>query len=63
MTQRNTGSKGADGGKGIEDEENYSPDLNEEDEYETEDSKAKRLTLMEEVLLLGLKDKEVRWSQ
>ncbi|XP_033634808.1 Golgi phosphoprotein 3-like [Asterias rubens] len=58
LTQRNTGSKGADGGKGIEDEENYSPDLNEEDEYETEDSKAKRLTLMEEVLLLGLKDKE-----
>lgn len=32
-----------------------------EEEVDDGDSKETRLTLMEEVLLLGLKDKEVRW--
>lgn len=34
-------------------------DKKQEDEVEDGDSKETRLTLMEEVLLLGLKDKEV----
>ena len=65
LTQRNIGPKGADGGKKVEDEENLSPEFDEEEkDYDpAEDSKEKRLTLMEEVLLLGLKDKEVRGSK
>ena len=35
------------------------PDKDEGYEQGTEDSKAMRLTLMEEVLLLGIKDREV----
>ncbi|KFM61619.1 Golgi phosphoprotein 3-like protein, partial [Stegodyphus mimosarum] len=37
--------------------------LSDENEEEDVDSKETRLTLMEEVLLLGLKDKEVRFTQ
>lgn len=36
------------------------PDQDEGYEEKAEDSKAMRLTLMEEVLLLGIKDREVR---
>jgi len=34
-------------------------DTNERDERDSDDDKETRLTLMEEVLLLGLKDREV----
>lgn len=34
-----------------------------DDDLEDGDSKQTRLTLMEEVLLLGLKDKEVSWAR
>lgn len=37
------------------------PDQDEGYEGKNEDSKAVRLTLMEEVLLLGIKDREVSW--
>ncbi|XP_038076838.1 Golgi phosphoprotein 3-like [Patiria miniata] len=54
LTQRH--KAGADGG---DEEENFSPDVEEVDEeFDQDSSKEKRLTLMEEVLLLGLKDKE-----
>ena len=33
---------------------------NKDDEHDSDDDKETRLTLMEEVLLLGLKDREVR---
>ena len=42
----------------VENEENVNQDRNQDNE-DIEDSKDIRLTLMEEVLLLGLKDKEV----
>ena len=39
-------------------EENTEPGVEDREEEEDRDSKETRLTLMEEVLLLGLKDKE-----
>lgn len=39
------------------------PDQDEGYDDKAEDSKAMRLTLMEEVLLLGIKDREVRSSR
>lgn len=47
----------ADGLKENQDIDDKKNDKN----YDDGDSKGTRLTLMEEVLLLGLKDKEVRW--
>lgn len=47
----------ANSSAGNEENDNNSPDRDEE--LEDNDSKETRLTLMEEVLLLGLKDKEV----
>ena len=44
--------------KKVESEEDVNQDRNQDNE-DTGDSKDIRLTLMEEVLLLGLKDKEV----
>ena len=38
------------------------PDQDEGYDDKSEDSKAMRLTLMEEVLLLGIKDREVSYS-
>lgn len=40
--------------------ENHDDDKKSDKSYDDGDSKETRLTLMEEVLLLGLKDKEVR---
>lgn len=40
-------------------DEDYEPRRGEEEEEDRGDSKETRLTLMEEVLLLGLKDREV----
>lgn len=40
-------------------ENNYDDDKKNDKNYDDADSKETRLTLMEEVLLLGLKDKEV----
>ena len=61
LTQRHTGivqrkktKEGAEGGANDPDVDN-----NFEDEEEDRDSKETRLTLMEEILLLGLKDREV----
>lgn len=57
LVQRKTTSVqhvGADGGAEERDDEGYTPD-----EEEDHDSKETRLTLMEEILLLGLKDREV----
>lgn len=48
-------SQGAEGGADDRDEKLG----NEDEEAEDHDSKETRLTLMEEVLLLGLKDREV----
>ncbi|XP_048733422.2 Golgi phosphoprotein 3 homolog sauron-like [Ostrea edulis] len=56
LVQRKTAtvqSVGADGGVEERDDEGYTPD-----EEEDHDSKETRLTLMEEILLLGLKDRE-----
>ncbi len=39
------------------------PDQDEGYDDKAEDSKAMRLTLMEEVLLLGIKDREVNFAQ
>lgn len=50
------GSGGGGGGGGPEEEDRR----DEQGEEEKGDSKETRLTLMEEVLLLGLKDREVR---
>ena len=64
LTQRNKGlSQQQDGSQFGGDSHKViaSPDQNEEDPEETMD-KQTRLTLMEEVLLLGLKDKEVIFS-
>lgn len=40
--------------------ENHDDDKKNDKNYDDGDSKETRLTLMEEVLLLGLKDKEVK---
>ena len=40
-------------------EQNDREDRNKDDERDNDDDKETRLTLMEEVLLLGLKDREV----
>jgi len=42
--------------------QNDREDRDRDDERENDDDKETRLTLMEEVLLLGLKDREVRSS-
>ena len=62
LTQRHTGivqrkktKEGAEGGLNGDDVENKLDDIDEDDR----DSKETRLTLMEEILLLGLKDREV----
>lgn len=55
VSQRSNGNGGA-GGAGSGGASPYSP---EDDVHDDVDSKETRLTLMEEVLLLGLKDKEV----
>ena len=62
LTQRHTGivqrkkaKEGAEGGVNDPDVDNNLDDVEEEDR----DSKETRLTLMEEILLLGLKDREV----
>ena len=64
LTQRHTGivqrkktKEGAEGGE-------YDPDVlnNLDEDEEDRDSKETRLTLMEEILLLGLKDREVNIS-
>lgn len=60
LVQRKTATVqhvGADGGAEERDDEGYTPD--EEEDHE---SKETRLTLMEEILLLGLKDREVQIS-
>lgn len=57
VQRHNATSKGADAGNNQEIDENE-PQIDEE-EFDG-DSKETRLTLMEEVLLLGLKDKEVQ---
>lgn len=41
--------------------DNFKDGTGEEDNMEEASDKETRLTLMEEVLLLGLKDKEVSW--
>ena len=46
-------SKGADGGSSDPENDQY------KEEEEDHDSKETRLTLMEEILLMGLKDREV----
>lgn len=55
-TESNSGSGGGGSASSNYDQENNKNDV--EDEMEDCDSKETRLTLMEEVLLLGLKDKE-----
>lgn len=47
-------------GSPVSDKDLDKPDQNEGYDDKVEDSKAMRLTLMEEVLLLGIKDREVR---
>ena len=56
-----SGAEASGWGSGIPDRDPDVPDTDAGDGYEAEgeDSKAVRLTLMEEVLLLGLKDREV----
>lgn len=56
-TESNSGGGGSTSSN--YDQENKNNEV--EDEMEDCDSKETRLTLMEEVLLLGLKDKEVRF--
>ena len=48
-------------GSPVSDRDLDRPDQDEGYEDKAEDSKALRLTLMEEVLLLGIKDREVRF--
>lgn len=55
-TESNGGSSSS-AANNVDQEDNK---VDKEDEMEDCDSKETRLTLMEEVLLLGLKDKEVR---
>ena len=62
LTQRHTGivqrKRAKDGAEGGVNDPNVEKDLDDADE-EDRDSKETRLTLMEEILLLGLKDREV----
>ena len=51
-SNRNAGNENPDG-------DNAYNDIDEQNEEFDADSKSTRLTLMEEILLLGLKDKEV----
>lgn len=57
IVQRRRAKDGAEGGTNVVNEDTDVPheDVDEEDR----DSKETRLTLMEEILLLGLKDREV----
>lgn len=58
VTRRRPVIKKDDAGAGSKSEE---PDIDDKRDSDTDaDSKEARLTLMEEVLLLGLKDKEVK---
>lgn len=59
IVQRRKHKDGADGGTNMSGEDADVPheDVDEEDR----DSKETRLTLMEEILLLGLKDREVEF--
>lgn len=68
LVQRRTGAaqSGASAGASRNPDQHPDEDVDsqsEADPYSSLDSKDTRLTLMEEVLLLGLKDKEVRISQ
>lgn len=58
IVQRRRAKDGAEGGTNVATEDTDMPqeDIDDEDR----DSKETRLTLMEEILLLGLKDREVR---
>lgn len=56
VQRRRTGKDGAEGGTNHDNEDNIPQEDVDEDEH---DSKETRLTLMEEILLLGLKDREV----
>ena len=59
VQRRRTGKDGAEGGVSDPDEKvNQQDDVEEDDR----DSKETRLTLMEEILLLGLKDREVHYE-
>lgn len=70
LTQRSSGlvqrrteasrSAAADKDRGSGDEDYEARRGDEQDDEDKGDSKETRLTLMEEVLLLGLKDREVR---
>ena len=55
IVQRRKTKEGADGGTNDPEDSPKQDDIDEEDR----DSKETRLTLMEEILLLGLKDREV----
>lgn len=58
VQRRNVASShGAEGGKDVSDDPDHFH--NHDNEDQDQDDKATRLTLMEEVLLLGLKDREV----
>lgn len=60
---------GAEGGAGLnantpdDNQDTHDSNKDQEDNIDDGDSKETRLTLMEEVLLLGLKDKEVRYCR
>lgn len=63
LVQRSTGTSEASGwGHPGSEKDLDVPDVDEGYEDKTEDSKTVRLTLMEEVLLLGIKDREVSTS-
>jgi len=63
---RENGAEGGAGGGGLnantpdDNQDTHDNNKDQEDNIDDGDSKETRLTLMEEVLLLGLKDKEVR---
>lgn len=61
-TRDTADANGGNGGTGGDDNDNVARDQDEQ-ELDDNDSKETRLTLMEEVLLLGLKDKEVRYAR
>lgn len=73
LTQRSSGlvqrrteasrSAAADKERGSGDEDYDARRADEQDDDDSGDSKETRLTLMEEVLLLGLKDREVLYSK
>ncbi|KAL6465631.1 hypothetical protein MHYP_G00257640 [Metynnis hypsauchen] len=58
LVQRRGAAAAADREKSSAGEEEYEPRRDEQDDDDAGDSKETRLTLMEEVLLLGLKDRE-----